>query len=49
LYDLVLSTGILDLESAVDVISIVLERKAKWLSIPEQDLGSAGGLSRYPG
>jgi cytidylate kinase len=49
LYDLVLSTGILDLESAVDVISIVLERKAKRLSIPEQDLGPAGGLSRYPG
>ena len=49
LYDLVLNTGILDLESAVDVISIVLERKAKRLSIPEQDLGPAGGLSRYPG
>jgi cytidylate kinase len=49
LYDLVLNTGILDLESAVDVISIVLERKAKRLSIPEQDLGPAGGLPRYPG
>ncbi len=49
LYDLVLSTGILDLESAVDVISIVLERKAKRLSIRAQELGPAGGLSRYPG
>lgn len=49
LYDLVLSTGILDLESAVDVISIVLERKAKRLSIQAQELGPAGGLSRYPG
>ena len=49
LYDLVLSTGILDLESAVDVISIVLERKAKRLAIPAQELGPAGGLSRYPG
>ena len=48
LYDLVLSTGILDLESAVDVISLVLERKAKRLSIPVQELGPAGGLSRYP-
>jgi cytidylate kinase len=29
LYDLVLSTGILDLESAAEVIAIVLERKAR--------------------
>lgn len=49
LYDLVLNTGILDLESAVDVIYIVLERKAKRLTIPTQELGPAGGLSRYPG
>ncbi|GAC1305899.1 MAG: cytidylate kinase-like family protein [Ktedonobacteraceae bacterium] len=49
LYDLVLNTGILDLASAVDVIAIVLERKAKRLSIPVQELGPAGGLSRYPG
>jgi cytidylate kinase len=49
LYDLVLSTGILDLESAIDVISIVLERKARRLSILSQDLGPAVGLSRYPG
>ncbi len=48
LYDLVLSTGILDLESAVDVISIVLERKAMRLSIPTQELGPVGGLSQYP-
>src|SRR5438477_6315683 len=49
LYDLVLNTGILDLESAVDVIAIVLERKARRLSIPVQELGPAEGLSRYPG
>src|SRR5205807_8876503 len=49
LYDLVLNTGSLDLESAGDVISSVLERKAKRLSVPEQDLGPAEGLSRYPG
>lgn len=48
LYDLVLSTGILDLESAVDVICLVLERKAKRLSITTQDLGPAEGLSQYP-
>src|SRR5438874_637384 len=49
LYDLVLNTGILDLESAVGVISIVLERKASRLSLPAQELGPAVGLPRYPG
>ena len=49
LYDLVLNTGILDLESAVGVISIVLERKASRLSLPVQELGPAVGLPRYPG
>ena len=48
LYDLVLNTGILDLESAVEVISFVLERKANRLSIPAQELGPVAGLSRYP-
>ncbi len=49
LYDLVLSTGILDLESAVDVILLVLERKACQLSIEKQQLGPGTGLPRYPG
>jgi cytidylate kinase len=48
LYDLVLNTGILDLESAVEVIAIVLERKARRLSIPTQELGPGVGLPRYP-
>ena len=48
LYDLVLNTGILDLESAVDVIAIVLERKARRLSAPAQELGPAVGLPHYP-
>jgi CMP/dCMP kinase len=49
LYDLVLNTGILDLESAVDVIDLVLERKASRLSVPTQELGPVVGLPRYPG
>lgn len=49
LYDLVLNTGILDLESAAEVIAIVLERKARRLSVPLQELGPAVGLSHYPG
>jgi CMP/dCMP kinase len=49
LYDLVLNTAILDLESAVDVIELVLERKALRLSISPQELGPMVGLPRYPG
>jgi cytidylate kinase len=49
LYDLVLNTGILDLESASEVIAIVLERKARRLSVPMQELGPAVGLPHYPG
>lgn len=48
LYDLVLNTSILDLDSVVDVIVIVLERKARRLATPEQELGPATGLPRYP-
>jgi cytidylate kinase len=49
LYDVVLNTGILDLESAVDVIELVLERKARRLSVSTQQLGPVVGLPRYPG
>jgi cytidylate kinase len=49
LYDFVLNTGILDLESAAEVIAILLERKARRLSIPAQELGPAVGLPHYPG
>ena len=48
LYDLILNTSILDLDSAVDVIRAVLEHKATRLSIAAQELGPAVGLSRYP-
>jgi cytidylate kinase len=49
LYDLVLNTGIIDLDSAAEVIAIVLERKALRLSMPTQELGPALGLPHYPG
>jgi cytidylate kinase len=49
LYDVVLNMGILDLESASEVIAIVLERKARRLSLPTQELGPAIGLPHYPG
>ncbi len=48
LYDLVVNTGILDLESAVDLIYLALQRKATRLSTPTGELGPVAGLARYP-
>jgi len=47
LYDLVVNTGILDLESVVDLICLALERKASRLSIPTGKLGPGAGLAPY--
>ncbi len=49
LYDLVVNTGIIDLESTVDLICLALERKASQLSTPVEELGPGAGLARYPG
>jgi cytidylate kinase len=49
LYDLVLNTSLLDLESAVDIICFTLQQKAKGLAKTTGELGPATGLSRYPG
>jgi cytidylate kinase len=48
-YDLVLNTGVLDLDSAVDLICLALERKARRLGAPASELGPAAGLARYSG
>jgi cytidylate kinase len=48
LYDLVVNTGILDLDSAVALLALALERKGRRLSTPSGELGPATGLSRYP-
>jgi cytidylate kinase len=47
LYDLVLNTGVIDLESAVDLILMALERKGRRLQVPDRELGPAAGLPRY--
>ena len=47
LYDLVINTGILDLQSAVDLILLALERKAQRLTVPQEALGPGAGLPRY--
>lgn len=49
LYDLVVNTAVLDLESAVDLICLTLERKARRITVPAAELGAATGLSPYPG
>ena len=48
LYDLVLNTSLLDLESAVDIIGFTLQQKAKGLATKTSELGPATGLARYP-
>jgi cytidylate kinase len=49
LYDLVVNTRVLDLDSAVDLISLALERKARKLTVRTGELGPVTGLARYPG
>jgi cytidylate kinase len=49
LYDLIINTGVLSLDRAVDLICLVLEDKAKALSLPPEALGPVRGLARYPG
>ena len=49
LYDLVLNTSSLDLDSAVEVICLTLQQKASWLSTGTDEQGPAAGLSHYPG
>ncbi len=48
LYDLVVNTNIVDLNSIVDLICLGLERKARQLSTPVGELGPGTGLTRYP-
>ena len=49
LYDLVINTVVLDLESAVDLSILALERKASKLAVRTGELGPAIGLPRYRG
>jgi cytidylate kinase len=48
LYDIVLNTSFLDLDSAVEIISLTLQQKARQLSVRTGNLGPAAGLSPYP-
>ncbi len=48
LYDIVINTAILDLDSAVELLCVALEHKAMRLMTPTGELGPAVGLPRYP-
>ncbi len=48
LYDIVLSAAFLDLDSAVEIITLALQQKANQLSVKTNELGPAVGLSPYP-
>jgi cytidylate kinase len=49
LYDLVINTAILSLDSAVQLIRTALADKASQLNRPETQLGPGAGLPQYPG
>ncbi len=49
LYDLVVNTGILDLDSIAELLISALAYKAKQLATPIEQLGPGAGLTRYPG
>lgn len=49
LYDLVVNTSVLDLDSVVDLIYRALKHKADRLNVPVEELGPVTGMTRYEG
>lgn len=49
LYDLILNTAVLDLDSCVDLVALALERKAQRLTVKPNALGPGAGVPRYTG
>lgn len=49
LYDLTINTAVLELDAAVDLIALALERKARRLAAPEGEFGPATGMAPYAG
>ncbi len=49
LYDLVVNSGVLDLESILDLTLLALERKGRRLAVKTSELGAVAGLTPYPG
>jgi CMP/dCMP kinase len=49
LYDIVLNTAVLDLDSCVEIITLAMRRKSQRLALPASGLGPGAGLPAYPG
>jgi cytidylate kinase len=49
LYDLVVNTGVIGLDNAIDLILLALQYKAARLSVQTSELGPVTGLPPYPG
>lgn len=49
LYDIMVNTAILGLDSAVDLLCMALEHKSRRLTTPGAELGPVAGLARYTG
>lgn len=49
LYDIVVNTGVLGIDNAVELLALALERKAQRIALPEEALRPSAGMSRYPG
>lgn len=49
LYDLIVNTGVIDLDGAVSLIASALERKASKLGLSPGELGPGVGIAPYPG
>lgn len=49
LYDVVINSGVLDLDTVTDLLYRALDYKAQRLPLPAEKLGPGTGLARYPG
>ncbi len=49
LYDLIVNTGVLGLDDAVELLALALQQKAQRLALSDAELGPGAGLPRYPG
>jgi cytidylate kinase len=49
LYDIVVNTGVLAIDDAVDLLAVALTHKVRRLGLPEAALGPGAGIQRYPG
>jgi cytidylate kinase len=49
LYDLVINTAVIELSDVVDLLTLALEKKARKLNTPLEELGPGTGLPNYTG